>query len=300
MVIGRRYLAPIVRSDGEWYPFLHTRLRLRGDLGRGRRGRGRAGALRISALAAGASRARCGSSRRRLPYRSTVLHPGGSPGRRWQRARRDHYRLWGEPEGPAGDRRDAASRTRSRWQLYLRLPARGGMCVGMSGAGAVAPGPAPSGEGCGARTLRPGGRPRPLLRRRARRVRLRPHGLAGLRRARALRRRGLEGGQTTFTPIPPGGRDRFWVVPAEGDCPNVTVQAIGPNGNVVDERATGPYAACSKRLTPRRPARELHRVVHRAAPQELHVAEPVLVEPPRRCRRPASAAARWRAARSRR
>jgi hypothetical protein len=50
--------------------------------------------------------------------------------------------------------------------------------------------------------------------------------------------------QTTFTPIPPGGRDRFWVVPAESDCRNVTVQAIGPKGTVVDERSTGPYAAC--------------------------------------------------------
>jgi hypothetical protein len=50
--------------------------------------------------------------------------------------------------------------------------------------------------------------------------------------------------QTTFTPIPPGGRDRFWVVPADGDCTNVTVQAIGPKGNVVDEKSPRPYAAC--------------------------------------------------------
>src|SRR5215212_654871 len=32
MVIGRRYLAPIVRHAGTWYPFYPTRLRLRGDL----------------------------------------------------------------------------------------------------------------------------------------------------------------------------------------------------------------------------------------------------------------------------
>jgi hypothetical protein len=50
--------------------------------------------------------------------------------------------------------------------------------------------------------------------------------------------------QTTFTPIPPGGRGRFWVVPADGDCRSVTVQAIGPKGNVVHERRSGGYAAC--------------------------------------------------------
>jgi len=50
--------------------------------------------------------------------------------------------------------------------------------------------------------------------------------------------------KTTFTPIPPGGRGRFWVVPAEGDCPSVTVQAIGPKGHVVHERSPRPYAAC--------------------------------------------------------
>src|SRR5215212_2480177 len=30
--LGRRYLAPIVRHGGTWYPFFPTRLRLRGDL----------------------------------------------------------------------------------------------------------------------------------------------------------------------------------------------------------------------------------------------------------------------------
>jgi hypothetical protein len=51
--------------------------------------------------------------------------------------------------------------------------------------------------------------------------------------------------QTTPTPIPPGGRGRFWVVPSERDCGEVTIQAIGPNGNVVAEERHRTHAACS-------------------------------------------------------
>ena len=32
MKLGRRYLAPVARQHGEWFPFPETRLRLRGDL----------------------------------------------------------------------------------------------------------------------------------------------------------------------------------------------------------------------------------------------------------------------------
>ena len=49
------------------------------------------------------------------------------------------------------------------------------------------------------------------------------------------------------TPIPPGGRDYFWVAPAEGDCPSFTVRGLDLDGNVVVEQSLGSpdsYAAC--------------------------------------------------------
>src|SRR5215208_1691519 len=96
MKVGRRYLAPIARDHGEWYPFLGTRLRLHDHLVVGGvdadepehshqalAGRSIPNAVRTVAET--------------LPYRTTVLHPGGSPGWRWQRADRDHFLVWGEP-----------------------------------------------------------------------------------------------------------------------------------------------------------------------------------------------------------
>jgi hypothetical protein len=49
---------------------------------------------------------------------------------------------------------------------------------------------------------------------------------------------------TLETPIPPGGRDRFWVAPAQGDCGALTVQGLDRDGNVVAEERLD-YAACS-------------------------------------------------------
>ena len=244
MVVGRRYLAPIARDHGEWFPFGSTRLRLRGSLAVGGVDAGEAEHAH-QALAGRGVRNAVRTVAETIPYRSTVLHPGGSPGRRWQRADADHYRLWGDPKGlPVIVASGVTSR--SRWQLYLRLPARGSMCVGMSVRALWDPFPSPSGEGCGARTLRP-------LRTGLGLFSAHDRGLFafGHTGSRVYGVRVRFGGedwkevQTTFTPIPPGGRGRFWVVPAEGDCDKVTVQAIGPKGNVVDERRAGPgYAAC--------------------------------------------------------
>jgi hypothetical protein len=243
MKLGRRYLAPIVRYHGEWVPFLQTRLRLRGNLVVGGVDAGEAEHSH-QALAGRSVRNAVRTVAETLPYRSTVLHPGGSPGRRWQRADADHYRLWGDPKGlPVIVASGVTSR--SRWQLYLRLPARGGMCVGMTARALWHPNPSPSGEGCGARTLRPLRTGLALFSAAGRG--LFAFGHTGSRvysvRVRFAGEDWKEV-QTTFTPIPPGGRDRFWVVPSDTDCQNVTVQAIGPKGNVVDERSSGPYAAC--------------------------------------------------------
>ncbi|HEV7846939.1 MAG TPA: hypothetical protein VGO83_11830, partial [Thermoleophilaceae bacterium] len=122
MELGRRYLAPVVRHNGTWYPFFTTRMRLRGnlvvggvDLGepenshRALQGRTIAEAVRAIATA--------------RPYRAVVLHPQGSPAQRWQRAYRDHFRLWGGTRGvPAVSQSGVTAR--SRWELYVRLPSR--------------------------------------------------------------------------------------------------------------------------------------------------------------------------------
>ena len=49
---------------------------------------------------------------------------------------------------------------------------------------------------------------------------------------------------TFTTPIPPGGRNRFWVAPAEGNCPALTAQGLDRAGNAVAEERLD-YAACS-------------------------------------------------------
>lgn len=232
MVIGRRYLAPIVRQHGEWYPFFTVRLRLRGDLVVGGvdcekpenshaalQGRTIREAVRMVAQTA--------------PYRAVVLHPEGSPARRWQRVDADDYRIWGGGAGlPVIV--DSGVTKRARWQLFLRLPKRGGMCVGMTARPLWRSRPAPSGEGCGPREL-------------GRRLLLPSvfgsdrHGLFAFGRTRGIgvawvrirfdgeRWRKME---TLPTPIPPGGRGRFWVVPAPSDCQRFTVQALDRNGKV--------------------------------------------------------------------
>jgi hypothetical protein len=253
MVIGRRYLAPIVRHNGTWYPFFPTRLRLRGDLVVGGvdggepenshqalQGRSVRSAVRLVADT--------------LPYRAVVLDPSGSPARRWQRVYRDHYRIWRDRPGLPVTVQSGVT-PRSRWHLYLRLPARGGMCVGMTARPLWRPRPAPSGEGCGPRTF-PRRSVRAGLFSAARR------GAFAFGRVRDLSVRVRFDGEdwkeirATPTPIPPGGRDEyFWVAPAEGDCPAFTVQGLDRDGNVAVEERHGPspqpppgspdpYAAC--------------------------------------------------------
>jgi hypothetical protein len=248
MVIGRRYLAPIVRHNGTWYPFFPTRLRLCGDLVVGGvdggeaenshqalQGRSVTGAVRLVADT--------------LPYRAVVLDPSGSPARRWQRVYRDHYRIWRDRPGlPVIVQSGVTSR--SRWQLYLRLPAGCGMCVGMTARALWHPRPAPSGEGCGARTL-PSRSNRPGLFSAARRGGF-AYGHTGS--AVVWVRVRFDGEdwreiQTVPTPIPPAGRGRFWVAPAQGDCLALTVQALDRDENLLNEQrippgSPDPYAAC--------------------------------------------------------
>jgi hypothetical protein len=255
MELGRRYLAPIVRQNGTWYPFFSVRLLLDGDLVVG----GVDGGEPNHAHQALVGRRVAGAVRmvaRAKPYRSVVLHPEGSPARRWQRVNRDDYRLWRERPGMRTIV-DSGVTDRSRWQLYMRLPRRGGMCVGMR-VRPLWPGPGSgSGERCGARRIPLDGLDLALFSAAERGTFA--YGRTGPRVWAVRVRFDGEPWQridTAFTPIPPGGRGRFWVAPAEGDCPMVMVQALGRGDRVLGERRSpppprapregepDPYAAC--------------------------------------------------------
>jgi hypothetical protein len=241
MELGRRYLAPIARQHGVWFPFSPTRLRLEGDRVVGGVDAGEPENSH-QALAGRSVRGAARLVAQTKPYRAVVLHPEGSPADRWQRVNRDRYRLWRERPGTPVVVTSGVT-PKSRWQLYLRLPRRGGMCVGISARPLWRPHPAPSGEGCGPRTLAPTAlRPSLFY---ARHRGWFAFGRVG-QRAWDVRVR-FDGEDWKEppeipTPIPPGGPDYFWVQPAEGRCPAIiTVQARDGDGNLVREER---YAAC--------------------------------------------------------
>jgi hypothetical protein len=245
MEIGRRYLAPLARlRDSTWFPFDEVRLRLEnGRLVGGVDGGepniahsaliGRPIADAVSTLA------------RTHPYRAVVRNPRLDPARRWQAADRDDYRVWRERPGmpfPVA----AGATPRARWELYLRLPKRGGMCVGIGTRPLWGAARGPSGEGCGPRRLAPGAVT--LVGFSGHKPGAFAFGRAGERVAAVRGRFGDGEGFHVFTlptPIPPGGRSRFWIAPAQGDCPLASVSALDRNGRVVG------------RESPPRPPREL-------------------------------------------
>jgi hypothetical protein len=239
MVVGRRYLAPIGRGQDGWFPFPTARLRLRRDLVVGGVDGGEAENSH-QALVGRRIRSSVRLLARTAPYRAVVRDPTGSPARRWQRVDRDRYRIWG---GGAGLPVLVASGVteRSRWQLYLRLPRRGGMCVGMSARPLWRSRPAPSGEGCGARRLA-ARVVLPALFGAARRG-LFAFGRTGREVVKVRVRFDGEDWQelhTLPTPIPPGGRERFWVAPAAGECGALTLQGLDRDGDVISEQRVPP------------------------------------------------------------
>src|SRR5215218_1378864 len=235
MVVGRRYFAPIVRHNGTWYPFFPTRLRLRGDLVVGGvdagepenshqalAGRSVASAVRLVADT--------------LPYRAAVLDPTGSPARRWQRVNRDHYRIWRWRPGMPVTVTSGVT-PKSRWQLYLRLPPRGGMCLGMSVRPLWRGGPAPSGEGCGARELRRRALNVSIFMARHRGQFAFGHSGSAVVAVRVT----FDGEEpqeidTLPGPRPLTGGGRFWVAPADGTCPAFSVQGLDRNGKVIADK----------------------------------------------------------------
>jgi hypothetical protein len=238
MVLGRRYLAPIVRHNGTWYPFFPTRLQVRGSLVVGGVDAGQPENSH-QALAGRSVRGAVRLVANTLPYRSVVLDPSGSPARRWQRVDRDEYRVWRQRPGMPVTVTSGVV-PRSRWVLYLRLPARGGMCVGMFVRALWHPVPAPSGEGCGPRRLAP-----EALLGSSFFARHRGTFVFGRVGPRAGVRVRVDDGEWQAvraipTPIPPGGREYFWIVPLPRGCTRATVQAYDRDGNVTGEL----YAAC--------------------------------------------------------
>ena len=231
MDLGRRYLAPVARlRDGVWYPLDQARLRLSGkrvgggvDLGEPTHGH--------RALAGRTVRGATKTLARTLPYRTTVLHPGGDPVKRWSRASRDRFRLW--RVGRRGAFTIASGVTaRSRWELYGRLGRRG-LCTGISARPLWPPGLSPSGEGCGPRAIGPTDVTLGTFSSDKRGAFA--YGRAG-KDVWSVRVR-TEGGpnrtvDTTFTPSPPGGDGRFWVLPMRRVCPILSIEGLR-DGKVV-------------------------------------------------------------------
>jgi hypothetical protein len=235
MKIGRRYLAPIAKlRNSAWYPFDEARLRLRNRRVIGGVDGGEPNIAHnalIGRSIAGAVRTVAGTH----PYRAVVRNPQLDPAARWQASDRDDYRVWREPPGAPYPVAGGAT-SRSRWELYLRLPNRGGMCVGLSARPLWAAPLGPSGEGCGPRRIAPTAVT--LSGFSAHKRGAFAFGRAGERVA-TVRGRFADGeGFRTFTlptPIPPGGRSRFWIAPARGDCPAATVRALDRRGHVLDQ-----------------------------------------------------------------
>jgi hypothetical protein len=238
MELGTRYLAPMARLHGTWYPFEEVRLRLLGDLVVGGVDGGEANHAHNALIGRSVDSA-VRMVARAKPYRAVVRDPSGSPARRWQRVDMDDYRIWREPPGAPATVASGVT-AEARWELRLRSPRRGRTCVGMQ----VRPLWDESGtvyeERCGRSVLA-----KDAITLNA----FSPPGLGAFAFGRAGRRVGQvrvrfgRGGWTrqwtAFTPNPPGGRDRFWVAPAGRRCGAVSVQALGWIEVVPGERRAG-------------------------------------------------------------
>lgn len=214
LAIGRRYLAPLSRLYGTWYPFEEVRLRLEGERVVGGVDRGEPN-IAHHVLAGRTIDAATRLVARTKPYRAVVRDPGGSPARRWQAVDRDHYRVWrgrtGMPETVA-----AGATGKSRWELYIRRPRQGRVCLGLrlrllwgeNGSRTETCGRGVANDAVTLNTLLgPGGGAF-------------AYGLAGRKVARVKVRFGGRPPTSAGTlPMPRPGPPRFWIVPSNGDCP---------------------------------------------------------------------------------
>lgn len=128
----------------------------------------------------------------------------------------------------------------ARWELFVRSPKPGRRCLGMRVWQLWDESVTARGERCGARKL---GRNEVTLQTIA------PAGLGSFVYGRAGRSVGqvevrIAHGSpirlgTLPTPIPPGGRDRFWIVHAGSACAAVSVQSLGWRSGVPGKRRSG-------------------------------------------------------------
>lgn len=226
MEIGTRYLAPIARLPrNTWYPFEEVRLRLDGDLVVGGVDGGEPSHAH-NALSGRSVGSAVRMVARTMPYRAVVSDPRRTPARRWQAADADGYRV----------RRGARTRVPvasgvtkvARWELYLRPLGKGRSCLGLRVRQLWD-------ESVGAKRERCG--PSRIARDAVTLQSFAPEGLGAFAYGRAGRRVGqveVRVGDrapvrlgTLFTPEPPGGRERFWVLHAGVSCAPVSVQALG-------------------------------------------------------------------------
>jgi hypothetical protein len=239
MELGTRYLAPISRLHGTWYPFEEARLKLDGDTVVGGVDGGEPNHAHHALIGRPVESA-VRMVAQTPPYRAVGRDPRGSPARRWQRVDMDGYRIWRERRGESPVTVSSGVERVSRWELYVRTPRPAVTCLGIRvrplwdetgtvtrercGRGGIAKDAVTvetfSPEGLGAFAYGRAGR-------RVGQVRVR------LGRGRWIRL------DTAFTPRPLGGGDRFWIRPARRGCGAVTVQALGWIDPVPGERRRG-------------------------------------------------------------
>jgi hypothetical protein len=235
--LGRRYLAPLVRHRGEWFPFGDGRLVLDRDLVVGGVDVGEP-SLAHHALAGRRIEGAAAIVAATRPYRAAVRYRHLNAARRWQQVDRDRYRVWrGRPGTPVEVARGVT--TRARWLLYARRRAGRGLCVGMRARPLWGGGRSPGVEECGAGPTT--GTTLGVFS--AADLGVFAYGWAS-RYVVWVRARfdGERTAETQTLPRPPGlgGRERFWVVPAEGDCPVVRIRALDRRRRLVEEQTSPP------------------------------------------------------------
>ena len=224
--VGRHYLAPLTRR-GEWFAWTDGRLLLDGDRVVGGVDGGEP-TFAHHELAGRSVEAATRVVKRAAPYRAAVRHRRLRTSRRWNEVDRDRYRLAGGR--PANVTVAAGVTDRARWALYGR---RGGLCLGIRTRGLWG-GSGGSGETCG-------GRPTPR--------RKLVVGFFSSARSGAfaygrtwptgvevvVRFRGEPAVRADTVPRPPGlsGHERYWVVPARGDCTAALVRALDIRGREI-------------------------------------------------------------------
>jgi hypothetical protein len=244
MELGRRYLAPIVRHHGTWYPFFDVRMRLRGDLVIGGVDAGEPTHAHHALMGQRVSTA-VETIARTQPYRAVALNPRGSPARRWQRVDRDHYRVW-RKRFPSVVVASGVTE-KSRWEMHARVTRRGELCAGVDVRRLWRSVLAPDGEACWGRAGSERlffGETWTLHRGRF------AYGGAGAS-VWAVRVRFGEGEWQRVDTLPTQPqlhvRQRFWVVPSDNRCGVTHVQALGEGDRVLEDlpfEPAEPYAAC--------------------------------------------------------